>query len=220
MKSPCIGTRSHSGVARRPRSGMLRLAALIVAGNISTSNTIRPHAAQDVVAGIISPTAPGSSAMPVMSTRRSGRGKPGRPLRPGLSSSARNGTSLSRETLWLAPHVRLIPRFRIVRRLRDRAHDTGRETRSERRAPAWRASRILPKSGNYSSLSIRAPLPDPPFEDRDLLCRPGRGSARQMMRADFIGGFGGRCVDTPNSPRNARLRWRRQRNGCRWDFTS
>src|SRR4029453_18084326 len=37
------------------------------------------------------------------------------------------------------------------------------------------ASRICLRSspGTISSLSIRASLADPPFEDRDLLCRPG-----------------------------------------------
>src|SRR2546427_8194917 len=54
-----------------------RLAALTLAGNISTINIIRPHAAQNLVGSNRRPSAPASSATPVTDTKRSGRGSPG-----------------------------------------------------------------------------------------------------------------------------------------------
>ena len=77
MNSSCIGTRSHSDVARRPRRSTPRRAALMFAGSIATISTMRPEAARNVVAGISSPTAPASSAIPVPNTSTSGRGSAG-----------------------------------------------------------------------------------------------------------------------------------------------
>jgi hypothetical protein len=76
-KSTCMGTRTQSGVGGRPRRRTPRRAALTLAGSISSSNTINANEAQNLVAGINSPTAPASSATPVNSTNRSGRGNHG-----------------------------------------------------------------------------------------------------------------------------------------------
>src|SRR4029450_6085295 len=54
-----------------------RRAALMFAGNIASISTIRPHAAQNFVAGINNPAAPATSAIPVARTSKSGRGREG-----------------------------------------------------------------------------------------------------------------------------------------------
>ena len=77
MSRSCMGTRSQSDVAGRPRNSTPRRAALMFAGSMAASRTIRPAAADRVVDGINNPTAPASSARPVRSTNTSGRGRAG-----------------------------------------------------------------------------------------------------------------------------------------------
>ena len=74
----CIGTRSHISGAGRPRSSTPRRAALMFTGPIAIMRRMRPVAAQNAVAGSNSPMAPASSAIPVTSTSKSGRGSAGR----------------------------------------------------------------------------------------------------------------------------------------------
>ena len=74
MKTSCIGTRIHSGMTRCPRSCTPRRTALILAGSISISRRINPQTDHTLRDGSSNPTAPASSAIPVMKTRSSGRG--------------------------------------------------------------------------------------------------------------------------------------------------
>jgi hypothetical protein len=56
MSRSCMGTRSQSDVAGRPRNSTPRRAALMFAGSMAASRTIRPAAADRVVDGINNPT--------------------------------------------------------------------------------------------------------------------------------------------------------------------
>ena len=77
INKACIGTRSHSGVTRRPRISSRGAAHVGRTGSIAAISRMRPHAAQNRVVSKSRPAAPANSRTPVAKTSKSGRGRLG-----------------------------------------------------------------------------------------------------------------------------------------------